>query len=740
MASVRTQDRTHVSAYVRSYVRRLFSASFVAFLAGFLAAYSLLSSPLANANEADFPLPQSLVPAVNFWVKVYTLADTESGFLHDNVNLDVVYEKLPRDKQLIDEHRAQIIQDLHVLASGKRSELTERQQQILTLWGKDVSNETLQVATKNVRWQLGQSDRYLEGLRRSGAYVPHIRAVARSMGLPEELAALPHVESSFHPGASSSVAATGMFQFMRETGKRFMRVDTLVDERLDPYKSAYAALRLLKENYEDLGTWPLALTAYNHGTNGMLKAVREAGTKNIGEIVENYKGPRFGFASRNFYAQFLATRQVEKNSDKYFGPLVKQGAPEFAEVKMTGFVDAAVLAKSLGVSLDALKTDNPALADSIWKGSKRIPKDYVVKVDKLSFQGDPTAIMNSIATADFHNNQVQDQTYTVKKGDSLSTIASQYKISVAELVTINQLKSRNAIKVGQKLVLPQQNGAVPTLVVNSSEPRSAIAVGGRYAVQRGDTLSSIAKRFNVPVATLLALNNLRDGNSLKETQQLLLRTETPVPTPMPTQSLTAAVTASNSSPDSSDMQTTDLAGSGQLLSAPLPSQPAGEQEKQLEKQQQTQAMSSMLQNISPADYAVAADDSIVVLPEETLGHYADWLRVSSKDLYSLNKLRSENAVRAGMPLKLDFSRVDRERFAARRQQFHTSLQAQYFNAWRVLEITAYQVQPSDSLAALASTNAIPLWLFRQYNPGVDLSRVQPGQSVAIPKVERLGGN
>ncbi|MES2605753.1 MAG: LysM peptidoglycan-binding domain-containing protein [Pseudomonadota bacterium] len=681
------------------------------FFRSFLAILCLLSMGPLIADEADFPLPPSLEPAVNFWIKVYTDADTESGFLHDSVNLDVIYAKLPRDSALIDKQRTQIVRDLQVLATGKRTSLTDAQQHILELWGTGVTNERLRLAAEDVRWQLGQSDRYQEGLYRSGAYLPHIRAVARSLGMPEELASLPHVESSFHPGAMSQVAASGMFQFMRETAQRFMRVDPLVDERLDPYKSAYGAMKLLKENYEDLGNWPLALTAYNHGTGGMMRAVKASGTKDIGEIVENYKGPRFGFASRNFYAQFLAARYVETNAEKFYGPVARLSAPQFNEFEMTGFVDAAVVAKTLGLSVDALKQDNPALLGQVWNGSKRIPKGYIVKINRDKFQGDLASTINTIAASDFHTAQVQDQNHIVRNGDSLSTIARQYKTSVAELVAINQLRNRNAIRVGQKLILPQQNGTVPTLIVNSSEPVAATpSQGNRYTIARGDTLSSISNRFKVPTRTLMALNNLSNKSILQPGQKLLLKAEQSQPVAVKT--------------IATELQ--------QSVQAPVGSVPAIQN-----AEEQPMAVASMVSSMNPADYAVTAEGMIEVLPEETLGHYADWLRVDSKELYSLNSLRSENAVRVGSKLKLDFTRVDRERFQTRRQQFHSNLQSQYFAAWRISETTNYRIKQSDSLAGLARSNDIPMWLFRQYNPGVDISRIQVGQTIVIPKVERL---
>lgn len=666
------------------------------------------------SGSAEFPLPTSLKPAVGFWVKVYTQADTESGFLHDAVNLDIVYEKLPRNSKLIDEHRSQIASDLKTLANGKRSSLSDSQQRLLDLWGAGVTNDQLREAAGTIRWQLGQSDRYQEGLYRSGAYLPHIRAVARSMGLPEELASLPHVESSFQPGAFSSAAASGMFQFMRETGQRFMRVDSIVDERLDPYKSAYGAMKLLKENYEDLGTWPLALTAYNHGSAGMARAVRDTGTRDIGEIVANYKGSRFGFASRNFYAQFLAAREVELNADRYYGPVARISAPEFAEVEMSGFVDAAVLARTLGVSLETLQEDNPALLKQVWSGNKRIPKGYIVKLNKLKFSGDLASSMNRIAASDFHNAQVQDESYTVQRGDSLSTIAGRYKTSVAELVAINQLSNRNAIKVGQKLVLPQTNGSVPTLVVNRTEQSTPAAINGRYTVVRGDTLSGISDRFKVPERTLLALNNLRDANMLRPGQHLLLKADT---TPTATTSTARAVVVATGAAVTS----AEAVGSGPTVVG------------------QARELASIVHSMNPADYAVSEDGTIEVLPEETLGHYADWLRVNSNALTGLNGLKSENSVQIGSRLQLDFTKVDQARFETRRQQFHSNLQEQYFSAWRISETTDYRIRQSDSVAGLARSNDIPMWLFRQYNPGINPARIQAGQTVVIPKVVRLGG-
>lgn len=661
--------------------------------------------PGALAQSRHFPVAESLQPAIHFWTRVYTEVDTESGFLHDSQDLRIVYDTLPRDRDLIERRRGEIVADLKVLATGKRDGLSSEQQRLLQLWGSKTSSQRFKEAAENVRWQLGQSDRYREGLARSGAYRPHIDRVVSEMGLPPELATLPHVESSFHPGAMSSVAATGMWQFMRETGQRFMRVDNLVDERLDPYTSTNAAMKLLKANYEALGTWPLALTAYNHGTNGMARAVRDSGTNDIARIIAEYKGPRFGFASRNFYPQFIAAMEVERNAEKYFGHVEKHAAPDFQTVELKAYMDAAVVADALGISLDTLKRNNPALLPAVWNGNKRIPKGFRLKIDSKAIAGNLESSMGRIAAAHFHADQVADVSYTVQRGDSLSGIASRFSTSVAELVAINQLRDRNSIRAGQTLVLPQKNGAVPTLVVNRSEPAPAARPAqDAYVVRNGDTVSDIARRFGIAPATLLALNGLDQRALIRPGQQLRLKAEGSVAALA--QPGIAAAAAASVAPQ---------------LTAAL--------------DQSARQFTAEHGNVE-ASFAVA-NGSIEILPDETPGHYADWLKLDANRLLALNGRKNAANVRVGERFKLDFSKVDQATFMEKRRKYHNDLQARYFAAWRIRDTEQYSIKQSDLLMRLAQQRDIPMWLFRQYNPGVDISLVRVGQVVVFPVVERI---
>ncbi|HAC87266.1 MAG TPA: lytic transglycosylase, partial [Gammaproteobacteria bacterium] len=400
---------------------------------------SLFAVPaLASAQSSDlFPRPSELEPAVNFWIKVYTEVNTRNGFLHDSQNLSVIYARVSNNRREREAQRNEIRENLQLLASGKRDDLTRSQSEILTLWPEDVSNQTLRTAASNIRFQLGQSDRFMGGLKRSGAYRAHINQVIREKNLPVGLGVLPHVESSFNPRAYSSASAAGMWQFGRATGQRFMRIDHIVDERMDPYIATYAAMSLLEYNYSVLGTWPLALTAYNHGVGGISRAVRQTGTTDIEKIVANYRGRAFGFASRNFYAQFLAVMHVDNNAQQYFGDLQLNPAPNFLEVETDAYIDAEVFANAIGVSLEQLRADNPALRPAVWEGNKRIPVNFPLWVRREAVNsGDLLALVPE----DFKfSMQTPDIAYVVERGDSLSVIARRFDTSVSRLAALNQL-------------------------------------------------------------------------------------------------------------------------------------------------------------------------------------------------------------------------------------------------------------------------------------------------------------
>jgi membrane-bound lytic murein transglycosylase D len=305
----------------------------------------------------------------------------------------VVYDTLKfapgsssRDRQNVvdarrDKHIAALRRIIAALdTQAERDALSAEDKRILALWGPNPSAIILKEATQRVRFQLGQADRFKEGLIRSSQWETHIAETFANQGLPPELAVLPHVESSFNAAAYSKVGAAGMWQFMRSTGRRYMRVDDAVDERLDPYRSTEAAAQLLAYNYRVLNSWPLALTAYNHGAAGMRRAKESVGTDDFVKINRTYNSRTFGFASRNFFPSFLAALTIDENPEKYFGPLDRRPEQKFHEVTMPAYVRLATLERVIGVDREQLRVLNPGWRPTIYNGTRLVPKGYRLRL------------------------------------------------------------------------------------------------------------------------------------------------------------------------------------------------------------------------------------------------------------------------------------------------------------------------------------------------------------------------
>lgn len=418
----------------------------------------LFAAPVKAADELVLERPGALQPAITFWTRVYSEVDSLAGYVHDSRNLEVVYETLRfkwYDSAQVQERRiAQAIQRhrdaLQTLAGGKRTDLTAGERKVLALWGDKASTAALKAAAARLRFQRGQADRIREGVVRSGAWEKRIRKALQDAGLPQELAALPYVESSYNPNVQSHAGAVGLWQFTHFTGSHYLRVDNIVDERVDPVKSTDGAVRLLQRYYSRLHSWPLTITAYNHGLSGVRRAVQETGSRDIGDIVQRYKGPRFGFASRNYYPAFLAVSDVTRNAEKYFGPLDREQGEDYWIVKAPRYLPVNDLVQQLALDADAVKALNPALQPAVWSGNKYVPKGYPLRLPATTGNRAITALLTRVPG---YAKQVPDVIYRVKEGDTLSGIALRHNHSVRELMALNDLRSENRILAGQSLRL-----------------------------------------------------------------------------------------------------------------------------------------------------------------------------------------------------------------------------------------------------------------------------------------------
>jgi len=298
----------------------------------------LLCVPGARAfagTELAFPRPVAIEQNVKFWVDVFATYSERDFIVHDRDQVDRVYHviHLPGDGDPTREEVADIndylknkyAAALNRLAAGQPPANSE-EQRIADMF-KGEPSSAYAVAAQNLRVQQGLRERFREGLLRSKYYRPTMERIFRGAGLPPELVTLATVESGFYSRAKSSAGAVGIWQFTRGTGKQYMRITRYHDDRLDPTTETRAAAALLRSNYDALGSWPLAITAYNYGTGGTLAAAAEYGG-DYDRIVRNYNGPHFGFAVRNYYSEFLAALQIHQDEDKYFPDLKYSETPQ----------------------------------------------------------------------------------------------------------------------------------------------------------------------------------------------------------------------------------------------------------------------------------------------------------------------------------------------------------------------------------------------------------------------------
>ena len=693
----------------------------------------------AIADESPFVRPTELEPDIAFWRKVYTQITTEGGLLHDQDDLSVIYEVMKLPSDLSQKQRQKRIEDakkkysriLDRLAAGA-TDLSEEEQRVLDLWPKGTHRSRFEEAAEGIRFQLGQSDRFREGIVRSGAWREHIAAQFKKMGLPTELAALPHVESSFNTYAYSKVGAAGMWQFMRGTGRRFMRIDAAVDERLDPYRSTEAAASFLEQNYIVLGSWPLAVTAYNHGPGGMKRAQEQLGTSDIVTVVRKYNSRSFGFASRNFYVAFLAALEIDSDPDKFFGPIRRNATDSSLVLEVPAFVPASRLATVLELDREELKRLNPSLLPSVWRGARHVPRGFELRVPNTINLDE---VLGQLSGGEHYDAQVAETQHRVGKGESLSAIATRYNTSIAAIAELNNLDRPYRIRAGQVLALPGSRQGAPVAVVASAARPEAAApppkaptpptgvVGSeenRYVVKRGDSLEKIAAKTGLSQESLMELNNIRNRNFLYEGQVLALassaRAAPPVEAEVPVEV---------------------------VASAPVP-EPAAETEaaepvSEREAEEIGPALvpgTQAADSADPADYSVGDDDRVMVQAAETLGHYAEWLDVRASDLRRLNKMSYATPVVVGHKVKLSFAKVTHDQFEARRMEYHRQLQEVFFTQFRIKDTTTHVVRAGESIWIIAQQKYnIPLWLLRQYNPDLDLGDIRPGTKLMIPIVE-----
>ena len=273
-------------------------------------------------------------------------------------------------------------------------------------------------------------------------------------GLPVELTRIPLVESAFNIRAVSTADAAGLWQFIPDTGKEYLKIDEYVDERFDPIFATYAAAEHLAKEFKLLDSWPLTINAYNTGPGRMIKAKKQLKTDDITTIIKNFKEPGYQFYSRNYFPEVLAAIHVYENQEVYFGPIEKRAPLQYYLFLTRAPMNLRDLAEDISVDVEVIEQLNPGLAPEVIEGAKSLPEDYFVRVPKsmgpLFAKAAADRAQETASAAPLH---------TTDHGETLSSIASRYGIPLEALTESNPSFGDDILPTGSVVNLPLDNSA-----------------------------------------------------------------------------------------------------------------------------------------------------------------------------------------------------------------------------------------------------------------------------------------
>ena len=404
-------------------------------------------SPVSVLAEIPGFPETGLEDRIAFWEKVFTIYGRDDLIIHDRerVNLiyDVVDEKsrragVARVRRLLNEVRRSI--DTPEGFSAQARVLYDR----IEAEGVRMTAGNIAVLMNRIHVQRGIKERFRIGVIRSGRYLPYFEEVLESEGVPPILALLPLVESSYENAAYSHAGAAGIWQFTPATGRLYMRVARGRDDRLNPAIATRAAAKLLRGNYEQLQSWPLAISAYNHGRAGMLRA-RSLHGSDMAEIVRKYRGRTFKYASKNFYPEFLAAVRVYQNYEGYFGPLTLDRPLDFSEGA------ARIMARAPPERGDALR-HRVRPGDTLSQIARRYGTSVRALMALNRLPSDQIFAGETLVVGPGSPQVSSDGGYRVQWGDTLSHIARMFGLGIRELMELNGLRN-SRIYTGQVLIV-----------------------------------------------------------------------------------------------------------------------------------------------------------------------------------------------------------------------------------------------------------------------------------------------
>ncbi len=645
---------------------------------------------LTSLKAEPFPTPDIIKENVAFWKKIYTEVSLKDGLLHDRDYPLIIYKRITVNtearvhrKRIIKNEKAKVEAILGRIQSMPKDKWSAQEKAIAKLYTSRGLEHKIASASNRIRFQRGQKDRFKEGLYRSGAYLDTISSILRHYNLPQELRFLPHVESSFLTSAYSKVGAAGLWQFMRSTGKSYMTINYSIDERRDPILSTYAAAKLLSHNYSQLKSWPLAITAYNHGLYGMKRAVAQVGSNDIGVIIQKHKSRMFKFASKNFYSCFLAASEIAENPKHYFPDITFAPRLRYTSFTLDYFVKPSTLVSYLGVSKKKLRELNPGIRPVVFRQDKLIPKGVTVQIPITFSQTKITAGLTSIPDSLKVVTPPKPNYYRVRRGDNLYAIARRLGVSARSLALENNITRMNRIYAGQVLRVPGAPKEVTPKVIAAKKKKPV------KKIVKKEKPATKEKVVVAPPKKETVVAEKKEKASSTDTLQDIIMTYA----------------------DAEPQTTTPRVQNSYKFDASIYALDVNQGPK--------------------TDRA-----RIRITVDETLGHYAEWLDIATQRIRSINGMGRSSTIRINQKLLIPGSKSDLDQFIQRRLEYHMALEEDFYSQYKVTGLRPKKVERGETLWQICNSDGeVPLWLLKKYNRHIDIGQLYPNTQLWLPIIE-----
>jgi membrane-bound lytic murein transglycosylase D len=510
-----------------------------------------LSEALADSyrDERNFPRYAELKPTVAFWKRIFGQYSDTQSVIHSAaypqkvlalLDLNDEAARMSRfeftklrelEEKRLKEQAVKTLRQVDELRNNP-SEMSSEQRKLYDLFADISDDARFRKAADTVRSQRGLKDRTEQALETSARYLPSMEGTFKAYQLPVSLTRLPLVESSFNIEAYSKVGAAGLWQFIPSSARIYMRLNELVDDRRDPWTSTDAAARHLKDDYEKLGDWPLAITAYNYGRGGISRALTAVNGSTLVDLIDRFQSDRFGFASKNYYAEFLGALDVDREYRRRKTRQQQDEALRFDVVETKHYVPYETLRQLCGADDELFRKLNPAYRPEVIEGKLFVPPQHLIRVPAGRARSFEIAYEKLSVNEKFDAQRVFYLLHKIMRGESIGKIAHHYKVSQSAILAANGLNGKSRpIKAGEVLKIPPHVESRPgpiSVAIGESVPAQTHAQRKAersepvhlHKVKAGQTLGSIAKQYKISLSALRDANNLNRGRIIKPGMKL----------------------------------------------------------------------------------------------------------------------------------------------------------------------------------------------------------------------------